>query len=210
MIVSIHAGGFASPDEAPYLYDFRTNIGKELNSYFKVNSYPCGMINRMSFNSNKIISADFWSQAIQELFSTYKSAPVKIELVPQFNANTSEITLKANLEYIQPSSNTQRLSVWITEDNIKYWQKDEKANPPDVKDYIHNGVLRYSFNGTWGDLVSSIEQPIGSKINKEYFYTLPENCDWNPGNLKIIAFVYDEQDNGRVLQVVEQKLINKN
>ena len=170
-IVSIHAGGFASPDEAPYLYDFRTAVGKELNSYFKVNSYPCGMINRMPYNSNKVMSSDFWSQAVQDLFGTYNLAPVKINIAPQFNASTSTIDVKVELEYFEAAPNTHKISVWITEDNIKYWQKDEKANPPDVEDYIHNGVLRYSFNGTWGDLVSSLE--VATKLNTKVFYSLP-------------------------------------
>ena len=205
ILVSIHSGYFAKPDKSGnFTYDFRTDVGEELCSINNVSSFPCGTISRTPFNNEKIINGANWASAVQTFFETYKTAPVDIKITP--NLSESQIDVTINLTYSQAASSQNYLSVWITEDGIKYWQIDKEATPPEVEDYIHNCVLRYSFNGTWGDLLSPVDIAMGTKIEKKYSYSLPKSSDWNLNNLKIVAFVYDNQSDGRVLQAKEVKL----
>ena len=205
VLVSLHSGYFAKPDkEGNFIYDFRTEIGEELCQVNNITTFPCGTINRMPYNNEKVIGSSNWVNAIQEIFNSYKIAPLAINLTP--NLSDKKIDVKVDLIYSENASNQNYLSVWIIEDGIIYWQIDKEAEEQNVENYEHNAVLRYSFNGTWGNLLSSINIATGTKITKEYSYTIPDHSDWNTDNLQIVAFVYDGEADGRVLQAKKVKL----
>ena len=155
-IVAIHCGDMAKPEAGEkYNYDFRTNMGEELDNFYKVNidGLPRGMINRMLYRNNKeTMGASNWGNAIAEFWNNNKTRQLDIELSAIYNANTKTITGNVKLNYLVPQSKQNLLSVWILEDNIINWQKSLDA-PDGIPDYQHNDVLRYSFNGTWGENV---------------------------------------------------------
>lgn len=212
IVVAFHAGNFAKPDadaESHFQYDFRTDVGNELNSFFSVTSNPSATINRTPYQSGIVVNWGNWASAIQDYFEKNKTAPVKINLTSNFNRDKNTLTANVDLEYLQAESAGNYLSVWVTENGIKYWQLDREADPKEVENYIHNHVFRHSFNGTWGDQISTSEIPVGTKVSKNYSFTFYKSCDWKPGNLNVVAFVYDANAGKKVLQAAETKVIVK-
>ena len=204
--VAIHSGHFAIPYPTgdSYRYDFRTSVGNELTNYYSVTGYPTGMINRTRFNGQFIHNPPQWDGNITEFLANNQRAELKIELSASYNSASRAIETNVKLDYLSSQINTNRISVWVVEDGIINWQKDGEL---DVPDYVHSNALRYSFNGTWGDVVSAISIPVNATYNFEYSYTLPQSSDWKPENLKIVAFVYDDE-NG-VKQVEQVKVVIK-
>ncbi len=208
ILVAFHAGNFAKPDKKKsghFKYDFRTKVGNELNDFFSITSNPSAVINRTPYESGLVINWGNWAAAIQNYFDKYKTSPVNIKLNSTFDKTEGKLTAEVDLEYLQDAGNANYLSVWVTEDGIKYWQLDREATPKEVENYEHNHVFRYSFNGTWGDLISATDVIAGTKINKKYDYVLPSDCDWNTDNLNIVAFVYDANAGKKILQAIQVK-----
>ncbi len=206
-VVSIHAGTFAVPNQFgttdKYKYDFRTQVGNELNEAMGVKGYPSGTINRITYDGVKPVDRKKWASKVSELINEKVAAPLKIVVAPVYDPQTRKISVEVGLKYIAAASNQNAISVWILEDNFINWQKDGDI---DVEFYEHNNILRYSFNGTWGDVVSSNTITVNEEFIKKYSYILPEDSDWTPENLKVIAFVYDNAAAGRILQA-EQKAV---
>jgi len=204
-IVAIHCGEMAKPESGEeYNYDFRTAEGTELDNFYKVNidGLPRGMINRTLYNNRQTMGASNWGNAITSFWNNNKTRQVDIELSALYNANTKTITGNVKLNYLVAQSKQNRLSVWILEDNIINWQASIEA-PNGIPDYQHNDVLRYSFNGTWGENVGTTTIPSDFVFEKNYSLQISDR-DWNPNNLRLIAFVYDD-DNG-VKQVMDTKI----
>lgn len=206
-IVSIHAGDFARPSKTgdKYLYDFRTTVGEELNGSYNVTSYPTGMVNRANYEGNTVLNTSAWSNAVSKIFNDNKKPEVSIKITAQYSAATRKIETQVNLEYLTAQTTTNKLSVWILEDSIVNWQKS-KDTPYDIQNYVHNNVLRYSFNSTWGDVVSETAIPTGFKFDRKYSYNLEENSDWKPNKLNVIAFVHDEKNGIKQVEKVTVKV----
>lgn len=204
-VVAIHGGTNAVPYTTgdKYRYDFRTNMGREMYTTHNIDQFgtPSGKINRVSHQGSILIYPNFWQSAVIDFLENTSSAAVKIDIEANYSEASKVIEVIIDLDYRSPQITENKISVWILEDNIVNWQLDGAV---DIPDYVHNNVLRYSFNGTWGEKVSETAIATGFQFNKTYSYILPQNSDWVPKNLKVIAFVYDD-DNG-VKQVEQVKL----
>ena len=193
-VVAIHYGNWAKPENSgdKYRYDFRTQVGKDLSEFYGVIDAPRGIINRTRYNGEMILNTGSWDNAANDFWENNKTAEVKIELSASYNPATRQIEANVKLNYLSPQTHKNKVSVWILEDSIINWQLDKNSTPPDVPDYVHNNVLRESFNGTWGDEVSATAIPKDFIFDKKYSYSLPSDSDWKLENLKVIAFVYDD------------------
>lgn len=207
VILSIHAGGYAKPTTA-HPYDFRTTIGEELDAFFGMSNAgnPCGMVNRIGFPTKSHILRE------AQLESAIKSALAKensIDLTLQttFHSTTNQIFIQAEIKYLKPGSSNHNLCIFIAEDSIVQYQRDDRLNPPDVEDYVHNNVLRGGITSTWGIPLSQSDIPVGTSFSKDFTYVIPLDKDWNPSKLKIIAFIHDNGNSFEILQVTEKKLI---
>ena len=213
-IVSIHSGFNARPVSIgnKYTYDFRTTMGEDINKKYQIDIFgtPSGFINRTSYGNDILLGRENWQSAIIDLLEKTNNAPVKISIEANYNENNKKIDVKVDLNYLSPQITENRVTVWILEDSIVNWQLYGNT---DIPDYVHNNVLRYSFNGTWGEKVSETAIASGFTFTKNYSYTIPpmeDNTvavnlkDWKPENLKIIVFVYDDE-NG-IKQVEQVKL----
>ena len=173
--VSIHAGplGFAGNANTIGL---STATGDEYYSYWNLEYQPIGLINRQ-----EPLNYPEWSAAIRE--ELLKPAKLSLSGKAEKNGNNIDILIHA----IGTDGTTQgKMSVWLLEDSIKALQ----LMPPDGManhDYIHNHVLRTAVNGTWGDDFY-IEE--GQTVKKEM--SLPIDVQWNPQQLSIVAFVYND------------------
>jgi len=205
-IVAIHTGEFAKPETGDkFNYDFRTNEGTEIDNFYNISNQglPRGLINRSPYQDKLTFHYSQWGDAIINYWSKNKIRQLNMDLSAQYDSETNQITANVSLHYLVTQSKQNKLSVWIVEDNIINWQK---TTTDPIPDYQHNNVLRYSFNGAWGENVGNATLPIGFEFSKDYSLTIPDDKDWNVTNMRIIAFVYD--DNDGIKQVTEAKIVN--
>ena len=195
IIVSIHAGFFARPDNSgTYTTDLRTAAGEELHDTYSVSSYPSGMINRGKDQEETVLREDVWNGRIRQQMGA--SAKVSLAIEYEFDPQTRDLSADFDVEFLDEASGVYRLSVYITEDEIIAPQKNDNENVgpvPDIMDYEHNHVLRGTMNGTWGEPVTDEAVTTGTVYTLSYDnYTIPQ--ERNETNLSLIAFVYSQED----------------
>jgi thiol-disulfide isomerase/thioredoxin len=206
-VLGIHAGDLAAPhgDEP----DFRTSIGTALFDDYGIPGTPYGLVNRSEYsNQVKLQPGSFaGATAMQREIS----AAVKLELEPSFDKDSKKITLDVNVEYLQDQSdNANRLTVYIVEDKvvgpqIDYTLQDNQK----IEEYEHHNVLRASMNGVYGDEISIAgAAQKGDKISKNFEYTITEN--WDVNNIKLLAFVSEDNDDSNILNVEWTPLSEEN
>lgn len=172
--VGIHSGplGFKG---TPTVKGLATDVGDEYYSHWNLEYQPVGLICRQG-----AVNYTDWAKAVLEEMA--KTSTVKMEVEARLNGNQIDITVNEEA-YADYSGNLQ---VWVLEDSITALQTmpDGKNN----REYVHNHVLRTPVNGTWGEPVTMTK---GAKLQQTM--TQPLGDDWNPANLSIVAFVYDDK-----------------
>ena len=192
VIVGIHAGPLAAPQttDANFSYDFRTDVGNELRSFFNIDGIPVAIINR----KKDIISPARWQSKLAAEDRTPKAA---IQLVNQYANNTLKVNAKVTM--LQDYPNPVRLSLFLIEDNII---KPQLKHSETILDYTHKHVLRAGLNGTFGDMLTG-----DGILQKDSAYTYGRSItfaghDWNPDNCSVVAILhYKDEKKGEVLQV---------
>ena len=186
--VGIHSGPFAkSVKGVPYsLY---TAEGDEYFNYWKVESQPKGVVDRLG-------TSDYpsWGTIVRDELS--KTAPLVLQVNVSCDVNSRQMTVTAICQ--GTDGNTQgKLQLWVIEDGITAFQymPDGSTN----REYVHNHVFRASVNGTWGTDINVVE----GAVNTTYFdCTLDEA--WVPENLWVVGFVYN---NHGVCQATKVKVL---
>ncbi len=186
--VGIHSGPFAkSVKGVPYsLY---TAEGDEYFNYWKVESQPKGVVDRLG-------TSDYpsWGTIVRDELS--KTAPLVLQVNVSCDVNSRQMTVTAICQ--GTDGNTQgKLQLWVIEDGITAFQymPDGSTN----REYVHNHVFRASVNGTWGTDINVVE----GVANTNYFdCTLDEA--WVPENLWVVGFVYN---NHGVCQATKVKVL---
>ena len=192
VIVGIHAGALAAPQatDANFAYDFRTDVGNELRSFFNIDGIPVAIINR----KKDIISPARWQSKLAAEDRTPKAA---IQLVNQYANNTLKVNAKVTM--LQDYSQPLRLSFLLIEDNII---KPQLKHSETILDYTHKHVLRAGLNGTFGDMLTG-----DGILQKDSAYTYGRSItfaghDWNPDNCSVVAILYyKDKLKGELLQV---------
>ena len=191
--VGIHGGPLAFAGNAKVL-GLKTDTGDEYYNYWKLDHQPVGLIDRHG-------SSDYpkWIAAVKEELA--KPAPLRLG----GTASIAEGAITIQLEATGTDGTTQgKLQVWLIEDGIKTLQlmPDGTAN----QEYIHNHVFRTAVNGTWGEDFS-VEK------GETWQHTMTQALDskWNPEQLSIVAFVYDDSGVQQTakFQVKKEELENK-
>lgn len=171
--VSIHASSFAISEDAGGL---GTPEGAE---YYLSNGQPAlpsGVVNRQSGNLDR----SDWTAAVSRIISL--ETPLTIGLKATLDEGGENIDIAVNL--LSTSQLDGNLQLWILEDNITGYQLDHGV--PTFA-YTHNHVLRGAANGTWGEPVSLAEfEPI------DVTNTTAVKSSWNPDNLVVVAFLYND------------------
>ena len=164
-------------------------LGTEYYNHWGVETLPIGMVDRQGLQSH-----NFWMATANARLSA-DVTPLSLSLENTvYNEDARSITVQ--VEALASADLTAKLQVWITESNIKSFQKmpDGSTN----LNYIHNHVLRDAVNGAWGEAIT-LEAGVNQQVT--YTYAIPEDKNWNAENLAVVAFVYNE---GGVVQVVEK------
>lgn len=206
ILLSVHAGGYAKPT-SDHTYDFRTPIGDELDNFFGCSraGNPNGMVNRIGFpNKSHILREGQWENAIQNLLSNKPKLDLKLST--SFNQSTQTIFARVEIKFLEPSLPNYHLCLYLAEDSVVQYQRDDRKTPPDVDDYVHDNVLRDGITPTWGIQISDKPLQSGTIISKEFEYVIPTGKDWRINKLKVIAFVHDKDNTFEILQVDESYL----
>ncbi|MCX7908167.1 MAG: Omp28 family outer membrane lipoprotein [Ignavibacteria bacterium] len=209
ILLTVHSGPYAKPT-ATKTYDFRTTIGEELDNFFGCSKAgnPNGMVNRIGFPSKShILREGQWESAIQNLLTN--KPKLIINLTTNFEETNRKISATIVIKFLERSSPNYHLCLYIVEDSIVQYQRDDRKTPPDIDNYVHNNILRGGLTSTWGEKISDIPLEPQTTITKKYEYLIPSEKDWRPEKLRIIAFVHDKDSSFEILQVEESKLFNK-
>ena len=174
--VGIHSGPFAkSVRGIPYpLY---TETGDEYYNYWKVESQPMGVIDRLG-----TCDYNLWAAKVRDELS--KNAPLSLVVTSSYDKESRNAAITVSGKGVDGSV-SGFLQVWLTEDGITDFQYmlDGSVN----REYVHNHVYRMAVNGLWGDDFS---------IKEGEEKTLPYTCKlkggWKPENMHMVAFVYND------------------
>lgn len=197
IVVSIHAGFFANPSNEPFDYDFRTSAGNEYESYFNVQSYPSGMVDRVNTQGNYLIDKDGWATQVAAQFE--ETPIVNIDIQPEVNGN--QLTGKIDLFFLTKLSSQANIQILITEDSII---SPQVIPGGEEENYVHMHVLRGAVNGDWGTALPASSYNENDEVSIDIpVYTFGE--DWNPDHLSVVAYIYNDE-NRKVLQVDKKKL----
>ena len=182
--VAIHSGplAFFSTDK---VLGLRTSLGDEYYDYWRVEAEPSGLINR----SGGVLLLDKWATRVYQ--DMQNEALVELTAKAKIADNGM---IEIGIEYLTVKDFSGKLQVWIIEDGIVALQMlpDGTLN----REYVHNHVFRSTVNGTWGD---DVVWPSGKQSILSFSAEVQEN--WNPKNLSVVAFVYNE---GGVQQVCQK------
>ena len=204
VVLSVHAGFFAWPQNAPYQNNFQTTEGTAIATDFNVINlnFPKGMVNRLykpATTSQYIFDWPDWETNIDTILD--KPADAGIDIANSFNTTDSMMTATIDIKMVNDYANPINLAVYFAEDSIVSPQKNGSV---DVLNYIHRHVLRGSFSGTFGETLGN-SATAGQEIKRTYSTKLkPTNANVN--QVYIYAILFDNITR-EVIQVEEKKLI---
>jgi thiol-disulfide isomerase/thioredoxin len=197
--ISVHAGFFASTSPG-FTYDFTTPEGEELNTFFGVQAYPSGMVNRTGYPTGEHLSVyDSWATKVSAILANPPDMDIAIE--PNYSSTNHSLSVDIDVEVLNGMNDVFHLVVYLTEDSII--QPQIGPGNDHIEDYVHNHVLRGSMNTAWGETIATGEVIPTDTYSKSYAMSL--DSEWNEQNMHIIAFVYRSSDL-EIIQVEEAKL----
>lgn len=190
VVVSIHAGSFGIPSP----YGLMQKEGEEYAKHWNIQAFPEGVVDR----TGSSMSMDLWASAIRT--DSGKETDLEIDLDATLSSDKKNIYITTNLLCSENLSG--KLQLWVVENGIVTLQYDGDNV---ITDYTHNNVFRGSVNGLWGQEVT-LSPNQGQKFDNSiavYVDPTDDLASWNPDNLYIVGFVYD--DSG-VVQVEKVKV----
>ncbi len=182
--VGIHAGGFARPRSSgtKYRTDFRVdgNHGEDYLAAFNPgNAYPRGMVNRKGGNST---GSSQWGIDINAIKD---DAPIaSLKLTNYLDEAAGNLRVNLEIEWLQASTESYKLQLYLVEDHIIDWQKD---GSDEISDYDHRHVLRQVVNNTFGKTL----KPVAVGETETIEYILPVNSAWKKEDLESVAFIFN-------------------
>jgi hypothetical protein len=193
--VAIHCSNFAKPEEGTaFATDFRTEEGNYMLSNMDIEQIPSGLVNTLLPSAISDVPTEWAAQ-----FAEYVNIEpeLSLEVVSSVVNGSMSSTVKLTAENVC----TRKLSlcVYVVEDNIISGQLDYDSDPSIIEDYVHNHVLRMSFNGALGESVKEDTEEMAKGATIEKSYSKAIKPEWNISNCKVVAFVYDS-DTKEVLQ----------
>lgn len=183
--VGIHGGPLGFKGSST-LVGLATEVGDEYYNHWQLEYQPVGLVNR-----HGAVNYTDWAATVRAQLAI--TAPLSMEA----QADIQDGKININLTITGTDGNTTgKLQVWVLEDRITAMQlmPDGTAN----SEYVHNHVLRTPVNGTWGEDFTIQEGEV-----KTTRHTQAIDPSWNPQQLSVVAFVYNDQG---VQQAVKTKV----
>ncbi len=188
--IGIHATILAEPyDES--LEDYRTELGSELSMTLQAVGLPAAAVDRVKFDDQTLIvvlNKDLWTSKVADQLEN--STPVNISFPDiQFDAETKDLEIFVQLDYTQTISDTHRLGITITENNIV----DLQLTPTGVEEsYTQKHVFRAMLTPPSGTPIDA-NLEAGRVVIKSFGLDGGIPSNWNPDNLEVVAFVLDAE-----------------
>jgi hypothetical protein len=208
IIMAVHAGYFAEPENPPFDLDLRTAIGDQWDTYYNVIGNPQGLVNRKLYNGAALVLPAGWGEKVQEIV-TNVTPQASISLETSFDAETRKLDVAVNSKFLSGFSEPYYLQVVLVEDSIQGAQSNNNpavGDTPIIEDYYHRHVLRQDINGIYGDAVNGTEAIVANEVyNHNYSLTL--NAAYKAQHCSVIAFLYRISDN-EILQVEEKHIVD--
>ncbi|MFM7055143.1 MAG: Omp28 family outer membrane lipoprotein [Bacteroidota bacterium] len=203
IVLSIHAGFFASTNIPPYTYDFKCAESVAIDTDFGISlaGNPNGMVNRKKINGSFIIPYTSWGAEVANVLNSTAPLPVRIGIEASYDSTSRKLDTDVQLDFAGDLQGTHKLSVYLVEDSIVKWQKDYDASPSDVENYVHREVLRGSLNGTYGDVIGNTTA--GETVVRSYSTTL--NANWDAKHMSLVVFLYNDATK-EIIQVEQKHL----
>jgi thiol-disulfide isomerase/thioredoxin len=203
IVLSIHAGFFASTNIPPFTYDFKCAESIALDTDFGISlaGNPNGMVNRKKINGSFIIPYTSWGAEVANVLNSTAPLPVRIGINAEYDTTSRQLDTEVQLDFASDLLGTHKLSVYLVEDSIVKWQKDYDATPNDNPNYVHREVLRGSMNGTYGDVISNTTA--GETVVRNYSTTL--NNTWDAKHMSLVVFLYNDATK-EIIQVEQKHL----
>jgi hypothetical protein len=221
-ILNDHPEVIAFTHHSGYLADAMTIPTSEVIANAFCPGAPLATIDRILWPDEiyVAISRSDWEDRAME--SLAEAAPVDIDVLPDWNPVTREISVGVALDfvdYVLPGD--LRLNVFVIEDSVigagaGYDQTNYYNNSPGhfyyqagdpIVGFVHRHVIRASLTGDWGD-ANGIPQDAGPDDDFQgppLKYTLPLGS--KEEDVSIIAFVaYYESDRWQILNASEEHL----
>lgn len=189
--VGVHAGNFAVPTvDMPA--NFATEVGNQWCNDFEVQAFPSAIVNRVKYGSYFFSPVGSWNNAIMQVDRSKLYAA--IQLLP--SGDDSRMIANAKVTIMEDITDPVQLNVLLIEDGIVAPQLTATGVVPD---YVHNHVLRASFNGPYGKQLTD-----NGMVENGKAYTRAYALDWNPQwkreNCSLVAILLN-MNTKEVLQV---------
>lgn len=199
-LVAVHAGSLAEPF-GQFPEDWRTPEGEYyLLTQIGTDLLPTGRVNRRNGASQDTSFETWATQTDEELTETPK---VGMQMQAEYIQDNQHLNVHVNSQWFSAASGDYKLVILITQDSIIAPQLNYDADPEFIPDYVHMHMLRGTVTGATG-LTAASNPAVGYTSTNSY--TIDWNSEWVAEHCEIIAFI-TEGDNGEVLNVVKQKLI---
>lgn len=202
VILGIHWGFYARPQNAPYTADFRNATDSTLATKFGITLYPSGVVNRLYnsvTNRQYVLSWSEWETSVDSVLS--RPADATLKLSNYFNASDSMMTTTVRTSIVNDYANPVGLAVYFTEDSII---SPQKVGSIDSLNYVHRHMLRGAFNGAFGEIISSDVVGGDDYTNTYSAKLIPSTA--NVSQVYIVALLFDNITK-QIIQVEEKKLV---
>jgi thiol-disulfide isomerase/thioredoxin len=199
--VAFHLGYFAKPlAGGKFSTDFRTPEGELLEKHFDFVAFPTGTVQTLANDQLQPYSA--WPSIVSE--NIVGDSPIKIGITHLHFSPSGELTAVVSVTALQTIPGAMSLAVYVLEDGVADWQKDEDFDPMDIPFYQHHHVFRTSLNGLWGERIGG-DSGMQKGVNENVELAKLLNPAWKAENCMVIAFVYQNLTK-RIIQVESSKL----
>jgi hypothetical protein len=168
---AIHCTSLADPGKEPFQNNYKTPMGDMICSDFNISGLPKAMINRIGNGANKWgFDRNQWSKEIDKIDRTNPSAG--IELHCTVDEAKQEIVVRAGVTVIKALPNPVQLCLVLQQDNLISAQIEGTGNY--ILDYVHNHVLRASFNRSYG-----IKLTLDGRLEEQLKYSAHFNIKYD-------------------------------
>lgn len=201
-LISLHSSDFSVPTQE-YPADFRTKEGSEIYDWATPLGVPSGLIDRADYGTTDFTKwYNQWANLIDDILTSTPEAAIGIKT--EVNADSSSRTVCITPKFKAISDLSDRDLYWVAfiiENDIEAAQKMPDGSHND--DYIHQHVLRTSFNSSFGTQIANFDgAPNSVSCDSRQVVLDP---DWNWEECDIVLYVYDH-DTYEILQSVEAHL----
>jgi hypothetical protein len=163
-----------------------SSTGQPMITYFGMNSYPSGIVNR----KDSIVSYGAWNNKV--VISSNVFQPTISYAINNYNYNAGTHTITGNIVSTALSNltGTYYIMMVLTEDNLVYNQTGSTGCPGSAT-WVHKYVVRGLLNGTSGTMLPTSDTwTNGTSVTTPLNYTLPAGTV--DANCVLNIFIYQQ------------------